>query len=290
MIGETKAARPKAIPEDLFVDVHTHGLGSLDTRSGQPEAVIGLAESHRRKGTALIYPTIYPSGLGAMRAQMSAVKEAMGRCGLIGGINLEGPFLNPARAGALGGGNFWEPSLSNLRELIGGFEDVVKIITIAPELPGALKLIEKCAGLGIRVNMGHSDADIKAAREGKRAGATGVTHLFNAMRPFHHREPGLAGFALLDEDIYVEVIADAVHLAPETLALVLKVKDPQRIIIVSDSVRGGAGKPVFENGALAGGGKTISECISTMRKIFPRLGTKQVKLFGRDNALRYLGF
>ena len=85
-----------------------------------------------------------------------------------------------------------------LKELVSGNEDIIKIITIAPELPGALKVIERCAGLGIRVNMGHSDATYAQALEGKKAGATGITHFFNAMRPFHHREPGLAGLGLLE--------------------------------------------------------------------------------------------
>lgn len=273
-----------------FIDLHTHGLGPYGTRDANPRKILGLAALHREKGTALIYPTIYPSETAVMRAQMSAVKEAMAESGgeLIGGINLEGPFLNPARCGALGAGNFQRPTLSNLKGLIGGFEDAVKIITIAPEVPGALKVIERCAGLGFKVNMGHSDATARQALEGKRAGASGITHFFNAMRPFHHREAGLAGFALLDNDLYVEVIADGVHLAAEALALVLKAKDPEKIILVSDSVKGGKGRPVYENGILAGGGKTISECCRTLKGLFPEMDETLLKLFGRDNALRYL--
>ncbi len=281
------------VPEGLFdfdfVDLHTHGLGPYDTRDADPRTILELARSHRKKGTALIYPTIYPSEAAGMRAGMSAVREAMAKSGLIGGINLEGPFLNPGRCGALGAGNFRRPTLSNLKELIAGFEDAVKIITVAPELPGALKVIERCAGLGIRVNMGHSDATARQAREGKRAGATGVTHLFNAMRPFHHREPGLAGFALLDEDLCVEIIADGVHLGLETFELVLKIKDHKKIILVSDSVKGGRGKPVYENGILAGGGKTLSECARTLKRLFPEMDERLLKLFGKDNALRYMG-
>lgn len=278
-------------PKDGFVDLHTHGLGPYSTKEANPRAILGLAALHRKKGTALIYPTIYPAELSAMRAGMSAVKEAMAEDGgeLIGGINLEGPFLNPDRCGVLGAGNFLRPTLSNLKKLIEGFEDTVKIITVAPEMPGALKVIERCAGLGIKVNMGHSDATARQAREGKRAGASGVTHLFNAMRPFHHREAGLAGFALLDPDLYVEAIADGVHLGPEALALVLKVKDPKRIILVSDSVRGGRGRPVYEGSVLAGGGKTISECLRTLKGLFPEMDERLFNLFGRKNPLRYMG-
>jgi N-acetylglucosamine-6-phosphate deacetylase len=108
--------------------------------------------------------------------------------------------------------------------VIDGYEDIIKIITIAPEIPGALKVIAQCSELGMKVNMGHSDATYQQAVEGKKAGATGVTHLFNAMRPFHHREPGLAGLGLIDEDLYIEVIADGVHLHPKTLELIFSRK------------------------------------------------------------------
>ncbi len=267
-------------------------MGPYDTRTKNPGMVLKMARLHEKKGTGLIYPAIYPADTETMRAQMRAVKEAMAETPLIGGVNLEGPFLNPARCGALDSKSFKKPSLSDLKKLIGGFEEVLKIITIAPELPGALKLIERCAGIGIRVNMGHSDATFKDAREGKKAGATGVTHLFNATRPFHHREPGLSGFALLDDDIYVEVIADGVHLSPDTLALIIKIKDPERIILVSDAVKGGGktGKPVYKKGGaiLAGGGKTISECAQVLKKA---LGVEErlLRLWGRENPLRYMG-
>ncbi len=288
-----------------FVDLHAHGMGPYDTRTKNPELVLRMARLHEEKGTGLIYPAIYPADTEAMRAQMRAVKEAMAEMEQekgkrkekqkkgkikIGGVNLEGPFLNPSRCGALDGASFKNATLANLRKLIGGFEDIIRIITIAPELPGALKLIERCAELDIRVNMGHSDATLKEAVEGKRAGAAGVTHLFNAMRPFHHREPGLAGFALLDDDIYVEVIADGVHLSPDTLALVFKVKRPERIILVSDAVKGGkGGKPVYKSkSVLAGGGMAISECAAMLKRKLG-VGDRLLKLWGRENALRYMG-
>ena len=286
------ALKAGALKEGL-VDLHTHGLGPYGTREAKNSGMIlGLAALHGKKGAALIYPTIYPAELSAMRARMAAVKEAMNkgaRGAFIGGINLEGPFLNPARCGALGAENFLKPTLSNLKRLIGGFEDVVKIITVAPEMPGALKVMERCAALGIKVNMGHSDATARQAREGKSAGASGVTHLFNAMRPFHHREAGLAGFALLDPDLYVEIIADGVHLGPEALALVLKVKNPEKIILVSDSVRGGRGRPVYEGGILAGGGKTVSECLRTLKGLSPEMDERLPGIFARENPLRYVG-
>ncbi len=280
-----------------FVDLHAHGMGPWDTRTKDPEMVLEMVRLHAKKGTGLIYPAIYPSDTKTMRAQMEAVREAMARAEglkdgiMIGGVNLEGPFLNPSKCGALDASAFKDATLADLKRLTAGFEDIIKIITIAPELPGARKLIERCAGLGIRVNMGHSEATFKEASEGMKAGAAGVTHLFNAMRPFHHREPGLAGFALLDEDIYVEVIADGVHLSPETLALIFKVKNPERIILVSDAVKGGRGAgPVYGPGLLllAGGGMSVSECAAALKKK-PGVPDRLLKLWGRKNPLRYMG-
>ncbi len=270
-------------------------MGPWDTRTKDPEAVLEMARLHGQKGTALIYPTIYPSDTETMRAQMEAVRQAMARAeggknGItIGGVNLEGPFLNPSKRGALDAAAFKSATLTELKKLINGFEDIIKIMTVAPELPGARKLIERSAELGVKVNMGHSEATFKEAAEGRKAGATGVTHLFNAMRPFHHREPGLAGFALLDEDIYVEVIADGVHLSPETLSLIFRIKDPERIIMVSDAVKGGMGAgPVYENAVLAGGGMAISGCAEALKR---KLGVQDrlLELWGRKNPLRYLG-
>jgi N-acetylglucosamine-6-phosphate deacetylase len=156
---------------------------------------------------------------------------------LILGIHLEGPFLNPSKCGALNARTFIEATEYNFKELIEGFEDIVKIITVAPEIKRATRLIKKISDRGIIVSMGHSDATFSEAEAGFNAGATGVTHIFNAMRGFHHREPGIAGFGIINKDIYIEVIADPFHLYPKTLELIFNTKNPEKIIIVSDSVK-----------------------------------------------------
>jgi N-acetylglucosamine-6-phosphate deacetylase len=156
---------------------------------------------------------------------------------LILGVHLEGPFLNPSKCGDLAARAFLKPTEYNFRQLIEGFEDIVKIITIAPEINGAIKLIKKISNRGIIVSMGHSDATFSEAEAGFNAGARGITHIFDAMRGFHHREPGIAGFGLINKDIYIEVIADPFHLHPKTLELIFRIKNPEKIIIVSDSVK-----------------------------------------------------
>jgi len=168
---------------------------------------------------------------------MSDIQRSQAPLCKILGVHLEGPFLNPSRCGALDPAFFLLPKEHYLKEIIEGFEDIVKIITIAPELDGAVELIEIITDSGIAANMGHSDATFTEAEKGFLKGAKGITHLFNAMRGFHHREPGIAGFAMVNPHIFVEVIADPFHLHPKVLELIFKIKDPSKIVIISDSVR-----------------------------------------------------
>ncbi len=279
-----------------FVDLHTHGIGMYDTRTDDPEDVLTLAKAHAKAGTVAILPTIYSANIDEMRKSLKAVRTAMDiqakgrRSGAdILGANLEGPFLNPVRCGAMDKDSFIRPTLAAFKRLVDGYEDIVRIITLAPELPGALTVIEKCADMGIKVNMGHSDATLKQALEAKKAGATGITHIFNAMRPFHHREPGLAGLGLMDNDLSVEVIADGVHLHPKTLELILRCKPPDRTIIVSDSVKGSASAEgvVYSHGVLAGSGLTLGGAA----KVLQRIGIPDAKILRAStiNPLRYIG-
>ncbi len=282
-----------------FVDLHTHGIGKHDTRTDDPSAIIKIAELHFAAGTVAILPTIYPDAIPAMRRNIEAVRMAMDlqRSGSIGpphdaaqilGVHLEGPFLNPIRSGALDKGSLIKPHLSSLKELIDGYEDIIKIITIAPELPGALRIIERSRALGFRVNMGHSDATYKDALKGKEAGATGVTHIFNAMRPFHHREPGLAGLGLIDEDLFIEVIVDRFHLHPMTYELIFGRKRLDRILLVSDSVKhtGKKGFPAYKNGIIAGSGITLADSCKIL--VESGIPDAEVAESAIDNPSRYV--
>jgi N-acetylglucosamine-6-phosphate deacetylase len=228
-----------------------------------------------------------------MRENMAAIRRAMAaqRDGAtILGVHLEGPFLNPERAGSLDGKNFADPSVETLTQLVEDFEDIIKIITIAPELPGALRLIEISREKGFLVHMGHSDASFEQAEEGKRAGATGITHLFNAMRSFHHREPGLAGFGIMDEDVYVEIIADLAHLHPHSLKMIFDMKSPDKIILVSDSVMGagwGSGPIRGAGGTLLGSGIALPDAIKNLVSI--GVSQERAMQFASENPMKYLG-
>jgi N-acetylglucosamine-6-phosphate deacetylase len=186
---------------------------------------------------------------------------------------------------------FLEPSETGFRELIEGFEDIVRIVTIAPELPGAAQLIRTIAGKGIIASLGHSEASYEEAETAWHAGARGVTHLFNAMSGFHHRDPGLAGFGLLNPDIFVEVIADPFHLHEATLRMIFSLKRANRILLVSDSVRETkatpeAGEIADPHGTLLGGSVGILEAVEGL--IAQGFDPAAVRLAISANPAQYL--
>jgi N-acetylglucosamine-6-phosphate deacetylase len=306
-----------------IIDIHTHGIGGYDTRTADVGHMLLIAELHGREGVAEIIPTLYPAPIKVMRESMMLVKRAMeqqkdlsnppsppfSKGGLGGlseaidpsrvtdhasriiGVHLEGPFLNPTKCGALNAMTFLDPTERIFEELIEGFEDFVRIITIAPELEGATRLIKKIAERGITVSMGHSDATYAQAEAGFNAGAKGITHLFNAMSGFHHREPGLAGFGLMNQDVYIEVIADPHHLHPKTLEHILRTKNPERVILVSDSVKETHTPSAREgaadrHGTLLGGTVTIPEALRNLKTT----GFDETTLlqYASSNPSRYL--
>ena len=279
--------------EQYIVDIHVHGAEKYDTRTRRQDDILQIAGIHGERGTSAVLPTVYPASIDLMRDNMAAIRRAMAaqrEGATILGVNLEGPFLNPDRAGALDGKSFADPSVETLTRLVEDYEDIIKIITIAPELPGALKLIEICREKGFLVHMGHSDASFEQAEEGKRAGATGITHLFNAMRSFHHREPGLAGFGIMDDDVYVEIIADLAHLHPHSLKMIFDMKPPSRIILVSDSVAGsgwGSGPIRGAGGTLLGSGVSLADTIKNLISI--GVPKERAIQFASENPLKYLG-
>ncbi|HEY3278082.1 MAG TPA: hypothetical protein VGJ94_15805 [Syntrophorhabdaceae bacterium] len=267
------------------IDIHTHGIGGYDTHTKDPEEILAMASIHGSSDVSAIVPTIYSGTLEEMRSQLATIKRAMeaqaehrssdAGAAVILGAHLEGPFLNPIRAGALDPATFIEPGEYPLRSLVEGFEDVIKIITVAPELSGGPELITRCAKAGISVSMGHTDATFHEAEAGFHHGAKGITHFMNAARPFHQREPGIIGFGLLNPHIFVELIADPFHLHPRSIELVFRLKDPSKIMIVSDTVketpvmvRDRRKEAIIDgNGALKGGSMTVTEAAQRLMSL-----------------------
>ncbi len=280
-----------------MIDIHIHGLDGIDTNTGQVDELITLSKMLARVGVTAFLPTIYPSSIEKMRVQMSLIKEAMylqdsapSQGAKILGVNLEGPFLNPTKAGALDSSFFIQATEYNLKALLEGFEDIVRIVTIAPEIEGALGLIKTIRNEGIIVSLGHSDATFNEAEAAFNAGATGITHLFNAMRGIHHREPGLAGFGLIHKHIFVEVIADPFHLHLNTLEMVFRLKPLDRIILISDAVRGTSDQDTLEItdefGVLMGGAYTLNQSVNRLRGL--GLSEERLTKVISDNPKEYL--
>ena len=237
-----------------FVDLHIHGFGGHDPIEELPQMAAALA----RGGTTSFQPTLFPAApaqLGALaertwgQAELSnRSREGAPRAHIVG-LHLEGPFVNPERAGALPLDALAVPSLAGLREIMGpasGGGRGIRTVTLAPELPGSSDLISELVRMGVRVSLGHSAATAADARAAARAGAVGATHLFNAMNALHHREVGLAGFALTDHVLYAELIGDLVHVGADAIRLALAARGPKGLCLISDALRGaGTGCDVF---------------------------------------------
>lgn len=224
-----------------LVDLHVHGFGGADPLGGLTDMARALA----RAGTTAFQPTLFPAAperLGALAARLDAARSLLpaGVARAVG-IHLEGPFVNPRAAGALPVEDLAEPSPRALEAILGpamGSGRGVRTITLAPELAGSQDLVRELAHGGIRVSLGHSLATAAEARAAVQAGAQGATHLYNAMRPFHHREVGLAGVALTEEVVFAELIADLVHVCGPAIELALAARGPRGLCIVSDALAG----------------------------------------------------
>lgn len=220
-----------------FVDLHVHGGGGHDAMAGQA-ALDGMARHLLRHGVTSFLPTAVTAPIPALVAFAASVRTWQPAAPSDGaeplGFNLEGPFLAPDRRGAHDQQHLRVPAdvpHAELEPLIGD----LRLMTIAPELPGAIELIGRLAAHGVAVSLGHSAATAAMARAGYAAGARSTTHLFNAMSGIDHRAPGLALAALLG-DACVELIADGVHVATEIWPLVTRLKSPDRLLLVSDAL------------------------------------------------------
>ena len=221
-----------------LIDVHVHGWGGHDAMGG-PEALSGMARALAGRGVTSFLPTSVTATFERLTDFADAVRDWMPSAPADGaeplGFNMEGPFLAEARKGAHPSELLRHPADLD-DERLATFTEGLRIITIAPELRGAPELITRLAGAGVQVSLGHSAATVAEARAGYSAGATTTTHLFNAMVGITHRQPGLALEALLDDEVWVELIADTHHVDPELWPLIWRMKPVERVLLVSDAI------------------------------------------------------
>ncbi len=222
-----------------FIDLHLHGGGGHDFLDEQ--GLVGAARFHASCGTTAILPTLCPDTLPNLKKQLSLFGKGypaneQGSLPEILGIHLEGPFLNAKRKGCFDPDLFlpYQPGMVN--DLSEASKGTLRLMTLAPELPGGMELIREVRDRGIIPCLGHSDATYEQTVEAVSAGLRHAVHLFNAVRGFHHREPGCAMAALLHPEVSVEMIVDGHHLHKAAVEMIYRLKSEDKVILVSDAV------------------------------------------------------
>ena len=273
-----------AIVAPGFIDLHIHGYGGHDTNSGESEELLALARLLPRYGVTAFVPTSVTASHEELLRVSRAVAEAVRAQGdrprgaRILGLHLEGPYINPEKAGAQNPAFIRRPSWEEFQAYWDASEGKIRTITVAPELPGALEFIKKAVKLGITVSIGHTAATYEETKAAIAAGARRATHLFNAMPPWHHRAPGVAAACLESSQVVVELIWDLVHVAPPMLRLAWHLAGSFRTALITDAIAAGGlpdgtytlgglavevkeGVPRLKNGALAGSTLTMDQAV-----------------------------
>lgn len=243
--GAIEILEPDAIAAPGFVDVHIHGAGGHDVMEGAPEALAAVAETVARRGTtSFVATTVTASPEETCRSAegiaryIARQKERRGKDAWaeILGIHFEGPFISPARRGVHPPEWLRLPSAELLEKFLGAAGGMGRMLTLAPELPGAAPCIEAARKAGMTVALGHTDATYAQAQAAIARGARHGTHVYNAMRPFSHRDSGVIGAVLAAPEMTADLIADGVHVDEGAMRLLLKAKGVERVILVSDGI------------------------------------------------------
>lgn len=258
-----------------YVDIHCHGGGG-HTFGTTVEASLAAAAAHREHGTASVVASLVSAPLPELVRQLEVIRAARAIDSRILGAHLEGPFLAPARKGAHNPEALIDPTPHAVDELIEAGGALLRQITIAPELPGAIEAVERFVAAGVSVAIGHTEATADQAKAAFDAGATLVTHGFNAMRGISAREGGPVGAALADARVSIELIADGIHVDPSLLAALFRAA-PGRIVLVTDAMAaaaandgdydlGGLAVSVAHGRAVIAGTNTLAGSTLTMER------------------------
>lgn len=242
-VGAGIAPYPAAESVDLggrllvpgWVDIHVHGGGGASFDDGDPERALAAVDLHRRHGTTSLVAGLVTASPAALLRQVAALAELC-EAGELAGIHLEGPYLATQRCGAHDPVLLRSPDLAEFQRILRAGRGHVRMITLAPELPGALELVRAAVSEGVVAAVGHTDADYATVCAAFDAGATVATHLFNQMRPLHHRDPGPVAAALTDDRVTVEVINDGVHLHPAVVRMAWAAAGADRTAFVTDAM------------------------------------------------------
>jgi len=266
-----------------FLDLHVHGMRGIDTNAATAEDFLQFSREAAMHGITSLVPTTLACPAEELRQVLTNVREAR-RLGTPGarllGVHLESNFISLEFKGAQPAEQIFpatDPRAEVILRILEEFNEEVRVVTLAPELPGALDLIQWLLDHQIIVSLGHSAATYEEAIAAIEAGATQVTHLFNAMRPLHHRNPNLVGAALERDEVFTEMVCDGIHVHPAVISAAISAKGAERFIPISDGLQGAgmqAGEFIFggqhitvKDGVARLDSGTIAGSITTMDQI-----------------------
>ncbi|WP_405582888.1 N-acetylglucosamine-6-phosphate deacetylase [Streptomyces sp. NBC_01190] len=233
-----------------FVDLHNHGGGGASFTSGTAQDILTGVRTHREHGTTTLVASTVTNDLGVLARQAAVLSELVEQ-GDLAGIHYEGPFISPCRKGAHDEGLLRDPDPAEVRKLVEAGRGAAKMVTLATELPGGIESVRLLADLGVIAAIGHTDATYDQTRAAIDAGATVATHLFNAMPPLQHREPGPIVALLEDERVTVELINDGTHLHPAVLELAFASAGAGRVAFITDAMdAAGFGDGLYQLGPM----------------------------------------
>lgn len=286
-----------------FLNIHIHGCGGSDAMDGTREALDTMSRLLASTGVTGFLPTTMTCSEEAIGRALSAIRDAQGHepGAEILGANLEGPFISEKYKGAQKACHIQKAHWESIEP----YADILKILTLAPETLTDMEFIPRCCSHKIIVSLGHSDATFEEAVRAISAGASHITHLYNAMSPLHHRRPGLVG-AALTQPVTCELIADGIHIHPAALSLAVHAKGLDKIVLITDSMRacllgegeselGGQkvfvrdGRATLADGTLAGSILTMEKAVQNIWK-FAHLTLPQAVQLATANPARELGF
>ncbi|HSA52361.1 MAG TPA: N-acetylglucosamine-6-phosphate deacetylase [Yinghuangia sp.] len=224
-----------------FVDMHVHGGGGASYTAGDPDQGLAAAAFHREHGTTTTVASLVTAAPGQLRDSVAALAGLV-EDGILAGLHLEGPYLSRVRCGAHDPALLRAPDAAETDALVKAARGTIRMVTLAPELPGAVDLVRRLSDAGVVPAIGHTDATHRETQAALDAGASVATHLFNAMRGLHHREPGPVAALLQDSDAVIELINDGVHLHPDIVSLTYQAAGASRIALITDAMSA-AGMP-----------------------------------------------
>jgi N-acetylglucosamine-6-phosphate deacetylase len=276
-----------------FVDTHLHGGGGANFSTALPAETATAAALHHAHGTTTVVASLVTAGPAELLRQVTALAEDV-RAGVIAGIHLEGPWISTKRCGAHDPGLMRDPDPDELDRVLAAGDGAIRMVTLAPERDGALAAIARLADADVVAAVGHTEATYQQTRAAIAAGATVGTHLFNAMRPIHHREPGPIVALLEDSRVTVEMITDGVHVDPALYRHVIRSAGPDRVSLITDAMAatgmadgeywlGPLSVEVVDGVARVAGTDTIAGSTATMDRVF-RFAVTHSGL-ARDDAL-----